>query len=308
MRTRSKTLLLGLGIACVSVFGHAALTVSPPGTEMRPRLGDDELNIDNVFHSHLPTTLEEGGLRISLNPRLGDWQKRDHMRVVTGLRYGMTDRTELSLRAVPYFSHGQGAVPSFDRHGLASLRVGAKVNLGESIFPGCETAAGFDYEFPTGHPPAELTDGLRHFRPYLTFSRRFKARPNLRIFAGVRLDLVEHTTVPGQFAKNALRDSSVGVTGGWVLDRDRWHYTLEVAYDTTRVIGRGSEDVVTIRPGVIWEVPRRGNPLGRSIWMMGLALNSSFGPGGSSLGASFKVRFNSDLGKFRRVPSAPVEL
>jgi len=304
---RLAGVFLALGFVVAMVDAGAALTVNPPGTDMRPRLGDDELNIDEVFHSHLPTTLERDGLRLSINPRLGDLRKRDHLRVTTRVRYGLTERSELSAGVVPYFSHGQGNVPSFDQHGIASLRFGAKVNLGEPWLAGWETGAGFDYEYPTGHPPAELTDGLRHFRPYVSFSHRLEARPDLRVFVGFRLDVVDHTSVMGQVPKYWFRESSAGITGGWVLDRDRLHYTFEASYDTTRAFGKGTEDVFSIRPGVIWEVPRRGNRPGRGNWMIGAALNGTFGPGGSSLGASFKLRFNSDLMHFRRVRTAPVE-
>jgi hypothetical protein len=304
---RFTSLLLALGFAFAGVDAPAALTVNPPGTAMRPRLGDDELNIDEVFHSHLPTTLEEDGLRLAINPRLGDLRKRDHLRVPIRARYGLTERIELSAGVVPYFSHGQGDVPRFDRHGIASFRFGGKINLGEPWFAGWETAAGFDCEYPTGHPPAELTDGLRHFRPYVTFSHRFEARPDLRVFVGFRLDLVDHTSVAGHSSKYWFREHSAGITGGWVLDRDRLHYTFEASYDTTRAFGGRSEDVFSIRPGVIWEVPRRGNRPGRGNWMVGAALSGTFGPEGSSLGASFKLRFNSDLMHFRRVRSGPVE-
>ena len=85
--------------------------------------------------------------------------------------------------------------------------------MGQPLLPGWETGAGFDYELPTGHPPSEVTDGLRHFRPYVTFSHRLERRRNLRIFLGFRLDEVEQTDIRGTFGKNSFQESSTGVTG-----------------------------------------------------------------------------------------------
>ena len=57
---------------------------------------------------------------------------------------------------------------------------------------------------------------------------------------------------------------------------------------------------------MIWEIPARRNPQVRSNWVVGVALNDTFGPGGNSPGASFKLRYSSDLKvPFHRRPIAP---
>jgi hypothetical protein len=288
-----------LGLALVGAGNGVAATVVNESANIPPtipyKLGDDELLIDEIFSSHLPTTLQKYALRFSVNPSLGDWQRKDYMRMNTVLRYGLTEKCEISAGSVLYFSHGHGDVRAFDSYGAANLKFGGKLNLGQPLFSGWDTAAGFEYLFPTGHPSPQLTDGLRHFDPYVTFSHRIEAHDNLRIFWGMRLDQVTHTSLPGEFAKNALRDGSVGVTAGWVLDRDRWHYTCEVSFDTSRVINHRALDAVMFRPGVLWEIPTRGSSRYRSNWLVGCAVNDTYGPGGNSLGASFKLRYSSDL-------------
>ena len=302
--------MLALGFALSGAGSGAAAPLVDDSAGTRPvtlyNLGDDELLIDEIFSSHLPTTLHKYGLRFSVNPNLGDWQRKDYMRLNTVLRYGLTDNCEISAGSVLFFSHGHGDVRAFDSYGAADLKLGAKLNLGQPLFPGWDTAAGFEYEFPTGHPSPELTDGLRHFDPYVTFSHRIEAHENLRIFWGLHLDQVTRTSLPGEFAKNALRDGSVGITGGWVLDRNRWHYTFEASFDTSRMIGHTALDAVMIRPGVLWEIPTRGNSRYRSNWLVGVAVNDTYGPGGNSLGASFKLRYSSDLkSRLRRDPGTP---
>ena len=301
--------LLALGFALAAADSGASPLREKDGfgTNSIPerKLGDDELVIAEVFESHLPTTLEPYALRLAVNPHLGDWQHKDHMRMTTTLRYGLTKHCEISAGSNLFFSHGNGAIKAFDEYGAADLKLGAKLNLGDPFFPGWETGVGVSYEVPTGHPAPELTDGLRHVRPYATFSHRLDGHAGWRIFVGIRFDNVSKTSLPGSFAKNSFQESSTGVTGGFVVDRDNLHYTLEAAYDTTRWIGHGGGDIYALRPGILWEIPRLHDRRMKSNWMVGFALNDTYGPGGNSLGASFKLRYNRDLKNRWRHPVTP---
>ena len=269
--------------------------------------GDDELLVPEVFQGHLPTTLEKSAVRLAVNPHLGDVQNKERLRMTTSLRYGLTENWETSMAGDLYFSHGHGVIRSFDSKGVSTLRFGMKVNLGEPLLAGWKMGAGADYIFPNGRPPAELTDGLRHFIPYVTVSHRLESHPDLRIFFGFRYEDITHTSVPGEFADNAFHDSSTGITGGWVLDRKNWHYTFETSYDTTRLLRGPAKDVYTARPGVIWEIPSRRHPQTKSNWVVGVALNGTFGrPGSISLGASFRLRYSRDIKDlFRPTSTAP---
>lgn len=300
-----KSHLIALGLALLVAGSGMAAAIGNPippntGATVKPAadliaLGDDELIIEEVFTSHLPATLQKYRFRLSVNPHLGDWQRKEHMRLTTSLRYGLTKNCEISVSSNLYFSHGHGEIRGFDNYGAANLRLGAKLNLGQPLFSGWDTGVGINYEFPVGRPPAELTDGLRHLRPYVTFSHRLESRPAVRIFVGFRLDAVTTTSLPGEFGKNAFRESSTGITGGWVIDLGNLHYTFEASFDSTRLLSRTEEDIYTIRPGVLWEIPTRRDPQVKSHWMVGVALTDTFGPGGNSLGASFKLRYSRDL-------------
>ena len=306
----SACLAVGLAVTAAGNGGVRPLEQEGAGNGIvvSRKLGDDELVIEEVFQSHLPTTLEKYGLRLSVNPHLGDWENKDHMRLTTTVRYGLTENCEISVGSNLYFSHGHGNIRAFDDYGAASLKLGAKLNLGQPLFAGWETGVGLDYEFPTGRPPPELTDGLRHLRPYVTSSHRLASHPDLRIFVGLRFDNVSHTSLPGEFAKNAFHEGSTGVTGGFVIDRGHLHYTLEASYDTTSWIGHSHDDIYSLRPGLLWEIPQWRDRSLRSNWVIGFALNDTYGPGGNSLGASFKLRYNRDLkasSPGRPVPRAP---
>lgn len=312
-----KAGLFVLGLFLFTVSGNTAVpdknsSVPPvPGMGIFPPTvpmarGDDEFLIPEVFQGHLPSTLEKYALRFSVNPRVGDLQNKDHMRLITGLRYGVSENFEIGASSDLYFSHGHGDVHTFENYGAANLKLSAKVNLGEPFFPGWKVGAGFECQSPIGRPPAELTDGLRHFNPYVTFSHRLEAHPDMRIFFGFRFDLLGRTSVQGELGKNSVTENASGVTGGWVIDRKNWHYTFEASYDTTRWLGHTAADIYVVRPGVLWEIPKRNYPQLKSNWLVGLAVKSTFGPGGTSIGASFRLRYSRDFKKLlRRAPVIP---
>ncbi len=287
------------------LFADAAAdapALAPPA----PLIVGDDLRIPEVFTSHLPQTLPSGDLRVSVHPHLGDFTNRDYLRLTTGLRYGLTAKWEASITAESYLSHGIGDVGLFTQVGLSTLTLGTKYNLDGRPLPSWDSAVGFDFASPVSRPPAELTDGLRHINPYFTSSRRLVSNPSLRLFWGLGIDLVQHTDRPHDRHKNQLDDHATELTAGAVWDRRSLHYTFEAAWASTRLFGHTKEDTLTLRPGVIWEVPWfRGRKSGRIV-LLGGALRASFGPDGTGLGAGAKLRINFDPKRHVRSEPPPV--
>jgi len=276
---------------CVSTGWLSAQTEPAPD----PR-GDDEIRIREVFSSHLPDTMKKNALRASIHPHFGDFNRHDYFRVSNTLRYGATSKLELSAGTDIYVSHGFGDIGLFKEVGIMSMQFGAKLNVGHHLLKNWDSSVGLDVVLPTGSPPMELTDGLRHVSPYASFSRRMESRPDIRVFWGVGLDLVDKAEYPGELRKNQLGDDSVEVSAGFIIDRNMLHYSFESQLATTRSIGGGSDDdVLTLRPGIIWEIPRLRDRHKRSGWMVGLGARVSFGPDGTDVGASAKLRYNLDL-------------
>ncbi|MCZ6674422.1 MAG: hypothetical protein O7C75_15950, partial [Verrucomicrobia bacterium] len=131
------------------------------------------------------------------------------------------------------------------------------------------------------------------------FARRLESRPNVRVFWGLTTDIVGQTDVIGRIEKNDLRDSSQRISGGFLIEKDAMHYTLETSYATTSIWGNTGRDVFSVRPGFVWQVPRRytGNSSGQ--WLIGAATPVSFGPDGTNIGISVKLQMNFD---FKRKP------
>jgi len=272
----------------------AGLPLFGEPTAAATALVGDDLRIPEVFTSHLPQTLPPGDVRVSVHPHLGDFDARDFLRIGAGLRYGLTSKWEAGASTGVYFSHGLGDVAFFKRAGLYSLNLSTKYNLGTFPIAGWTSAIGFDFDTPVSRPPRDLTDGMRHYNPYFVSSRRLLSHPEIRIFWGAGVDLVSHTDLPRKLLKNQLDDNTTSLSGGIVWDRHSLHYTLEVAWDSTRLVGHNQDDTLTLRPGVIWEVPWfRSRKSGRIV-LLGGSLRCSFGPDGTGLGAGAKLRVNFD--------------
>ncbi|HEY0968038.1 MAG TPA: hypothetical protein VGD88_11665 [Opitutaceae bacterium] len=278
----------------------AAVALADPGAPASSAISDDELRIKGVFESSLPGTERKHALKLTFHPRVGDLSRYDHMRIPLGFRYGLTANWEATAEIEGYFSHGLGDRPFFDDAGLLQWSLGTKYNWGTSLWPGWETATGIEYTMPLGSPPMEITDGLEHYTPFVTFAHPLESMPNLRVFWGVSADMVAATGIQGRLKDNQLGDDSLKLTGGLVWDRGNFSYTLEGSVASTRLLGDLDRDVYALQPGVIWKVPQRFTPGSRGQWLLGVGLRSSYGPDGFDYGGSAKLRVNFDFKRWWR--------
>lgn len=284
-------LLLRRNCAIIVLFGLCSV----PGSraESSPsKATDDELRIRGVFDSALPGTERKRSIRFILHPHFGDLRQGDHLRVPFGIRYGVSERLEVTAETEAFFAHGLREAPFFSRAGLSAVHLGSKYQLGELGDSGWATAIGFDFNRPVGSPPPEIGDGLIHIAPYLSFSHRLIAAPDWRVFWSVGYDEVRSTSLPATLRKNQLGEDAGTLSGGFLHERGPLTYTLEVAWSSSRVSRRFDHDVFTIRPGFVWVVPQRYT-FGRSgRWLLGAGLRMSEGPDGFDLGVSTKLRVN----------------
>jgi hypothetical protein len=288
-----------------AIVGLAALGLLPGALQAGPEnppapadplpLADSALRIGGILDTSLPGTERRNALRFVFHPHFGDLVHRDFLRIPLGLRYGVTSRWELNGETTAYFAHGLRGSAFGERVGVSDLRLGTKFNLGETPFAEWETALGVDFVRPVGGPPPEITDGLLHLAPYVTFSRHLPTYPSVRVFWSLGVDLVARSSVEGELLENQLADDANLFTGGVVWKRGPLNLTLEINYGTTRLLGVSDRDVFTVRPGVVWELPPRWAPVGRGQWLVGAGLRATSGPDGEELGASIKIRVDANL-------------
>ncbi len=301
-----KIITRGL-VAAVCLLGFSGLLCAQENTnstaETHP--SDDDLRIRGVFDSTLPRTEKKNSLRFILHPHLGDLTKRDHLRTALGFRYGLTSRWEAQVESDAYFTHGVRHGGFFDESGFSSLGVGTKYRLGDPLRIGWDTSVGLDWRRPVGAPPPDVTDGLEHWTPALSFSRPWVGRPDWRVFFSLGADFVSATGVTGQLEKNELGDDAVSVSGGVLHTRGALTYTLETGYATTSVLGSTDRYVVSLRPGLVWVVPQKYTFGKNSKWLLGTALKLSHGSGGNDIGVSAKLRVNFDFKRLLGLKKAP---
>lgn len=280
---RATILLAALGLAT------ARLAANPDPT-------DSALRIRGIFDAPLPGTERKNSLRLIFHPHFGDLTERDHLRIPLGLRYGFSRNLEGTLEVEGYLAHGLKGAAFAGDFGFSQIHLGAKYRLDREVLRGWSTAVGFDYTHPLGSPPLDITDGLTHIAPYFTFARTLPDHPDLRVFWGVGVDMINKTAVPGRLSKNQLGDDTVNFTGGLVWKHHNFHYTLEADWRTTDWVGADSRgNYFALRPGLVWEVPPEITRSSRGQWLLGFGLRAAHGPDGFDIGAGAKVRVNFDL-------------
>lgn len=262
---------------------------SPPppaasGSNSHPELR----KIEGIFNTDLPKTERKGAVRLIFHPHFGDFTSRSYLRIATGIRWGVNDHTELNFLLEPYFDHHLKS----DRpgNGIGDVQLGVKYGFRDKLVPGYDTSAGLNLYIPVGHPPLDLTTGFNRYSPYFVISRKIDSAPGLVVFLNTGLNFLSKSSVPGTFDRNQAHSNSLALTPGLVYDRHPFHYTLEVSYETTALIGSGNQTFLTVRPGIAWDLPRtlKFNSKGR--WLIGFGFHATFGPDGTTSGTGAKLR------------------
>ncbi len=283
-RTRSSASVLLLVIA-----GQWTLTADEA---LAPGRGGDDVNFRGIFDSPLPGTENRHSLKMTFHPHFGDFHRHDSLRVPIGFKYGLNDRWELSSAVETFVDHGFGDRNWGDDAGLSGFEISSKYRKRFFENYDWDQVVGIEYSTPTGEVPEELTDGFAHFRPFINFARRFERDRSAQYFWGLGLDLVSKTSYRGTNRKNALEDDAQVFTFGAVWERERFNYTLETSFATTRLIGDNARDLIVIKPGFIWKVPRSHTFNSRGNWLLGLGLKAIHGHDGFDIGLSVKVKIS----------------
>jgi hypothetical protein len=204
----------------------------------------------------------------------------------------------VSTEVESYFAHGLGDVSFGRKAGISGAQVTTKYRLADWLEPRITTATGISFVSPLGSPPPQVTDGLRHVTPFITFAHGLEARPEFTTFLSFAYDAVTPTRIKGERRKNAFVDDSWSITPGFVWHRGAFLYTCELGIATSAGVARDSQTVFLMRPGVAWELPKALTFHSKGRWVFGVGLRAGFGPDGTDLGVSGKFRGDFD---FRRV-------
>lgn len=254
-----------------------------------------DLRIRGVFDSELPQTEWRSQLRFVVHPHFGDLTHRNFLRVPVGVRFGLTERWEADADLEGYFSHGLKADGFGEHAGMSGLRIATKYRWGEWLLPHIAAASGISFAQPVGTPPEEITDGLRHVTPFLTFSHDLRQQPGVTLFLNVGYDFAEPTHYRAVRRRNEFSDDSWSFTPGFVWNRAKVRYTLEAGFATNEGLVGPPATVYLLRPGIACELPRWLTFKSQGHWIIGLGLRLARGPDGTESSLSAKLRGDFDF-------------
>jgi len=301
-----RTGLLALLLLAPAGAGRAQ-TTALPGEPPHPNGGQPTLfRMPGIFEIEMPRTERRGEVTFDFQPHFRDLLDQPYLRVPLEFRWGVNDHFELNFTGESYFDHGLRHGP-YNGNGFSELHVGAKYAWLQWLKPTWDTSWGLNSSFPVSRPPVELTDGHNHVTPFITLGRKIDDIKGLSGFINASVDLMSKSSTPGNFGQNEPHGKSMTLRPGLLYDRGFWHYTLEVAGTTTRVIGGGDHNFLVVRPGVFWDLPRRLFFIGTNgRWVAGFNVTATLGPDGNTLTTGGRLRGELNLTRiFRRSPSLP---
>jgi hypothetical protein len=244
--------------------------------------------VNGLFDVDLPKTVEKFKARVIVHPHFGDLLHRDYLRIPVGVRMGIAEHTEVSSELEGYVTHGLGGHSA--GYGLDKVRLGLKHEFPRAAGSDLTTSAGVNTSTPVGRPPLEIVDGYNHVSPYVSFSKPWPGRPQLTPFATFGTDTIWKSSVPGSFDKNQPHSDSMGTSFGFLYDRGQFKYTTVFSYWTTAFIGRGHDNFTSINPSVLWQLPPALKFNAKGNWIFGIGFKANFGPDGTDVGVSAKLR------------------
>ena len=243
--------------------------------------------LPDLVDQGLPSFAPEGAFRLYLRPRFGDLLHEDYFRFLVGGRFKANEQLEFNSEVGTYFTHGLGKSVG---NGLYQFRAGTRYEFAYN--PDSGWSVGIDWTTPLSRPPYEITDGLRHTMPYITYTRTLSAKHGLVGFSTLGLDLLDHTSLPINFAENQLQANSVILTIGAARQWRRMHLIVRVFDGNTILLSNRTQNTFGIRPSIGIPFLRRSNGSpratvtfeGRTIW----------GPDGFETGVNTSVRLDLD--------------
>lgn len=251
--------------------------------------------LPDLVDQGLPSFAPEGAFRLYFRPRFGDLLHEDYFRINIGARLKVNDQIELNSELGTYFTHG---LRDSVGNGLYQFRAGAKYEV--SFEPDSGWSFGIDYTTPLSRPPYEITDGLRHTMPYVTYTRTISEKYGVVGFATLGLDLLDHTSLPLNFAENELHANSTILTVGAARQWRRMNVILRIFDRNTVLLSNLHENAFGFRPSLGIPFLRRpdGSPRatatfeGRAIW----------GPDGFETGVNTSIRLDIEYRRGNRAP------
>jgi hypothetical protein len=244
--------------------------------------------LSRILDGDLPQLDIPGTFKLLFRPHFGDLVRRDYMRTEAGLRWALDRHFDISGEASVYFNHGLGDTD--EGYGIGRARLGSRYLLEGWPRAGYDTSLALTMEAPVGDPPVDMTDGQYHLTPSFIIQRPSVRHPKLTAFAGLGLDLIDPSDIPGQFGTNQPHEDSMNGTIGAIYDLGQLKYVVSATYATTAMLGNNPEHFLYLQPSVQWYVPRKFTFKSKTQWIVGLGVRTSWGPDGTDFSVRNRIR------------------
>ena len=278
-----KTCVLALGLALAAVA--QAQPDSPASGAAGWDLGDLMDHLPDFKNLGLPGLRPGGPVTIYARPHLGDFLRRDYLRLPVGAKWRVAEHTEFSTELEGYFTHGLGDGAGY---GLSRLRVGAKHENDFKAWPGTAWSWGLDFTTPLSRPPIELSDGHRHTVPYVSISQLLMPKWHLVGYTGFGADFLSHTELPAHFGRNELHANSLTFAAGVTREWPKFRGALTATMATSHLISNEGRQVFALRPDVLIPLTRFNGQHTKLLLTVGA--RAVTGPDGNEFGVSSSLR------------------
>jgi hypothetical protein len=237
----------------------------------------------------LPETLAKYDISISLKPKLRDIVDGDFWRVPLEIRYGASDRLDVSLQTL-FYTESLFNKPS--KCGIAQLQPGIKYQWLNSNEHFVDTALGFDTLIPVGQPPPQLTDGYVRYRPYISISRTLDRWPNITVYHNLGYEFVGSHIFEGDPIE-VFTDDNLQFLWGFFYKYTEWRYGLNVVYRFS--VDDISNDQKYVEPFIVWDIPRKYTSYFSGNWQAGATYRFGQTLEGSESNITFRLRWRFDV-------------
>jgi hypothetical protein len=246
-------------VACAASAAPADdSTASPPPSVTQREtfaqvLRERVLQMTDFVDTMLPGTLGEHNMTLHFTPKFSDFRDREFVRYPLELRYGATDRLELTAGVSPFAPNPINSGRDH-RWGPGEARLGGRFDLKGPIFFYDKATIGLDNRFPLGKPPVQLNDHYTHVRPWLATSRALRSFHDTTFYTNFSYDRSVKLTPREAPPPEVIRRHIAEVAPGLLYKPGELGYFTEYRFrhfqepDSWHL---GHE----IQIGTIWDVP-----------------------------------------------------
>lgn len=242
--------------------------------------------LEELLESDLPGTQPRRQFEFIIDPNYSDAVDGDFIRIVPRVSYGLTDHWELLAELITFVNN---PINGNDEGGVGDLILGTKYRWKRWLRPHLNVATGFNLQIPLTDND-DLSDGVVHYLPYMTFSRRLRTWSRMVVATQIGFDIL-HSSPDREPGSNELQDTSFFLAPSATVRISPFSVFVESKWETTEISG-GTRNNVFITPGLLLDLPRLGQRLGR--WRIGFGIR--FGLADADGSFTFLTRIKLDLG------------